>query len=160
MNWAPDSPRDGAPRGGSGVPERHLWRSLLLHQRSAVWIGRAAARRPQGSNHGRRRGRLKSRVSFAIDRKCWVCANWLLHSTVARLSSLPFPFRDRNGEVTVECSSHFAHTQQFLSNAKLTLLKRLRRRGASGNSDDGRLTMVIRMTPPCQNLWLQGGRER
>ena len=31
-------------------------------------------------------------------------------------------FLDYNGKVTVECSVHFAHTQQFSSNANLTLI--------------------------------------
>ena len=46
----------------------------------------------------------------------------ITNSTVARLTLSPFPFQERNGEVTVENSIHFAHTQQFLFNAKLTLL--------------------------------------
>ena len=59
---------------------------------------------------------------MALDGNCWVCAIWLLHSTVAGLASSPFLFQDQNGQVTVECGNHFAHTQQFLSNAILTLL--------------------------------------
>ena len=52
----------------------------------------------------------------------WIkTAKWLRHSIVAGLASLPFPFWARFEAVTVECSNHFPHTQQFLSNAKLTL---------------------------------------
>ena len=61
-------------------------------------------------------------MSLELDRNCWVCAIWLLRPTVAGLALSPFPFQDQNGQVTVECSNHFAHTQQFLSNAILTLL--------------------------------------
>ena len=38
------------------------------------------------------------------------------------LASSPFPFRARFEAVAVEYSNHFPHTQQFLSNAKLTLV--------------------------------------
>ena len=62
-----------------------------------------------------------NRVSFVLDKKCWACAKWLLHSTVIGLASLPFLFRARFESVTVECSNHFPHTQQFLSNTKLIL---------------------------------------
>ena len=61
------------------------------------------------------------RLSFALDKNCWVWAKWLLHFTVAGLASSPFPFRACFKAVTVECNNHFLHTQQFLSNAKLTL---------------------------------------
>ena len=62
------------------------------------------------------------KVSFALDKTCWVCTKWMLHST------RPVAIQSRNGNgnevnlVTVECSNQFAHTQQFLSNAKLTLV--------------------------------------
>ena len=52
-------------------------------------------------------------VWFALDENCLVCKKWLLHSTVTGLTSPPFLFEDQNGEVTVECSIHFLHTQQF-----------------------------------------------
>ena len=63
-----------------------------------------------------------AKVSFVLDRNCWVYTKWLLHSTVARLALTPFPFQDRNVKGTVECRIQFAHTQHFLSNAKLTLV--------------------------------------
>ena len=66
----------------------------------------------------------QSRDGFALDENCWVCAKWLLHSTVARLTCSPFLFQDWNGEVTVECSNHFAHAQQFSSNANPSLAQR------------------------------------
>ena len=66
-------------------------------------------------------GCICSNVWFALDENCWVCKKWLLHSTVAGLTSPPFLFQDQNGEVTVECSIHFLHTQQFLSSANRTL---------------------------------------
>ena len=57
---------------------------------------------------------LYSREGFALYRNCWVCAKWLLHSTVTLL----FQYWNKNGDevspTTVECSNHFAHTQQFL----------------------------------------------
>ena len=65
---------------------------------------------------------IVTRVSFALDRNCWECAIWFLNSTVAELASSPFPFQACFEAVTVECSNHLQHTQQFLSNAKLTLL--------------------------------------
>ena len=61
------------------------------------------------------------RVSFALDKNCWVCRKWLLHSTVTGLASSPFPFRARFEAVTVGCSNHFLHTQQFFPRAKRTL---------------------------------------
>ena len=54
---------------------------------------------------------LGTKVSFALNKNFLVCAKWLLHSTVAGLASSPFPFQDRNGGVTVECSIHFACIQ-------------------------------------------------
>ena len=62
-----------------------------------------------------------SNVWFALDENCWVCKKWLLHSSFAGLTSPPFLIQDQNGEVTVECSIHFLHTQQFLSSANRTL---------------------------------------
>ena len=62
------------------------------------------------------------RVSFVLDKNCWVYAKWLLHSSVARLASSPYPFQARMVTGRVECSNHFVHTQPFLTNAKLTLL--------------------------------------
>ena len=62
-----------------------------------------------------------TKVSLALDRNCWVCEIWLLHSTVTELASSPFLFQACFEAVTVECSNHFGHTTQFLSNAKLTL---------------------------------------
>ena len=62
-----------------------------------------------------------SRVSFALDKNCWVCPKWLLHSTVAGLPRGHSRFETGMATGRVECSIHFAHTQQFLSNAKLNL---------------------------------------
>ena len=59
--------------------------------------------------------------SFALDKNCWVYAKLLLHSTITGLALSPFPFWGGMVKGRVECSIHFAHTQQFLSNAKLTL---------------------------------------
>ena len=55
-----------------------------------------------------------TRMRFALDKNCWVCAKWLLHSTLL----VAIPVSSRNG---IKCSFNFAHTQQFLSNAKRTL---------------------------------------
>ena len=66
---------------------------------------------------------MEIRVSFALYKKCWVCAKWLLHSTVAGLASSPFSFWACFEAVTVECSNHFPHTQQFLPYTKLTLVE-------------------------------------
>ena len=58
---------------------------------------------------------------FALLKNCWVNAKWMLHST--RFIVIP----PRNGNcdeaspATAECINHFVYTQQFLSNAKLTL---------------------------------------
>ena len=60
-------------------------------------------------------------MSFELHKNCWVCAKWMLHST--RFIVIP----PRNGNcdeaspATAECINHFVYTQQFLSNAKLTL---------------------------------------
>ena len=64
----------------------------------------------------------ETKVSFALDKNCYVCAKWMLHSI--RPVAIPAWNRNNNEEnpATVECSNHFAHTQQFLSNAKLTLI--------------------------------------
>ena len=66
-------------------------------------------------------GRFITRVRLVLDKNCWVCRKWLLHSTVAASKQA----RNRNGDeanpVTVVCSKHFLHTQQFLSRAKRTL---------------------------------------
>ena len=62
---------------------------------------------------------------FPLDENCWLCAKWLLHSTVVGLTSSPFLFLYWNGRVTLECSIHFAHTQQFSSNRNLTLMRTL-----------------------------------
>ena len=68
-----------------------------------------------------------SKVSFVLDKNCWVCAKWMLHYTVTS----PFRSRNRNGDkaspAIVECSNHFVHTQQFLSYAKLTLMSSVAR---------------------------------
>ena len=53
------------------------------------------------------------RVRLALDKNCWVCRKLLLHSTVTGLASSSFPFRARFEAVTVECSNHFLHTEQF-----------------------------------------------
>ena len=65
---------------------------------------------------------LASRVSFVLDKNCWVCAKWLLHSTVTAMKRARNGNGEKAGPVTLECSNHFAHTQQFLSNIKFTLL--------------------------------------
>ena len=67
---------------------------------------------------------LQSKVSFALDKNCWVCATWMLHST----RPVTIPSRNGNGDeaspAIVECSNHFADTQHFLSSAKLSLIQR------------------------------------
>ena len=64
------------------------------------------------------------RVSFALDKNCWVCGKWLLHSIVTASKESKRACNgngDKASLATVESSNHFVHTQQFLSNAKLTL---------------------------------------
>ena len=66
-----------------------------------------------------------SRVSFELDKNCWVCPKWLKHSIVAGLPCRHSCFETRMATGQVECSIHFAHTQQLLSNGKLSLSSRL-----------------------------------
>ena len=55
----------------------------------------------------------ENKVCFALDKNCWVCAKWMLHSA----RPVAIPAQNGNGDeaslATVECSNHFVHTQQF-----------------------------------------------
>ena len=108
------TPRDRLPPRHSAAPQMqqvHQIRDIAggqctrlpsVNATNLVWIGRF-------------------RVSFALDKNCWVYTKWLIHSAVAGLASSQFPFRGGMTMKRVECSIHFAHTQQFLCNSKLTL---------------------------------------
>ena len=55
----------------------------------------------------------ENKVSLALDKNCWVCAKWMLHSA----RTIAIPAQNWNGDeaspATVECSNHFVHTHQF-----------------------------------------------
>ena len=55
------------------------------------------------------------RVFFVLDKNCWVCEKWLLHFTV----TAPKTGSKQESPVTVECSNHFAHIQQFFPTQKI-----------------------------------------
>ena len=65
---------------------------------------------------------LLLKASFPLDKSCWVCAKWMLHSTCPVAILVSKQEWRQGSPATVECCNHFGHTQQFLSNAKLTLL--------------------------------------